>query len=48
MVQHSRVVDASTALKKLQLLNRYYRITQFYSFLKKVAIKGGIILFFRF
>ena len=44
MEQNSRVVDVSTALKKLQLLNRYYRITQFYSFLKKVAIKGGIVL----
>ena len=44
MVQNSKVMDTSMALKKLQLLNRYYRITQFYSFLKKVAIKGGIVL----
>ena len=27
--------------KRLVLLNRYYKITQFYSFLKSTAIKGG-------
>ena len=31
-------------IQRLMLLNRYYRITQFYSFLREVAIKGIIIL----
>jgi len=29
--------------RRLSILNRYYRITQFYSFLKKTAIKGGTV-----
>lgn len=32
---------ASTT-KRLVLLNRYYKITKFYSFLKDTAIKGGV------
>ena len=30
--------------KKLKLMNRYYKITNFYSFLKKTAIRAGIVL----
>lgn len=30
--------------KRLELLNRYYKITRFYSFLKDVSYKGGIII----
>lgn len=33
-----------TTYKKLTVLNRYYRITKFYGFLKDTAIKGGIII----
>lgn len=32
------------SVKKLALLNRYYKISQFYSFFKDTAIKGGIVL----
>lgn len=31
------------SLKRLAVLNRYYKITQFYSFLKKTAYKGGTV-----
>lgn len=31
-------------MKRLLLLNRYYKITQFYSFLKNTAVKGGIAI----
>jgi len=30
--------------KRLGLLNRYYKITNFYSFLKDTAFKGGIVI----
>jgi len=33
-----------TTYKKLTVLNRYYRITKFYEFLKDTAIKGGIVI----
>ncbi|TKD59204.1 YqaA family protein [Flavobacterium sp. ASW18X] len=32
--------------KRLSLLNRYYKITRFYSFLKATAIKGGTVIAF--
>lgn len=32
--------------KRLSLLNRYYKITRFYSFLKSTAIKGGTVIAF--
>lgn len=32
-------------IKKIKTLNRYYKITNFYAFLKNMAIKGGIGLF---
>jgi len=30
--------------KRLVLLNRYYKITRFYSFLKNTAFKGGLVI----
>jgi membrane protein YqaA with SNARE-associated domain len=33
----------SLSPRRLAILNRYYRITQFYTFLKKTAIKGGTV-----
>ncbi|HCY39763.1 MAG TPA: short-chain dehydrogenase [Prolixibacteraceae bacterium] len=33
-----------TTYKKLAVLNRYYRITKFYGFLKDTAIKGGLVI----
>jgi len=33
-----------TSAYNLTLLNRYYKITKFYSFLKETAIKGGIAI----
>ena len=32
--------------KRLVLLNRYYQITKFYSFLKNTAFKGSVAIFF--
>ena len=29
--------------KRLTLINRYFKITRFYSFIKSTAFKGGII-----
>ena len=29
--------------KRLSLMNRYFKITQFYTFIKSTAFKGGII-----
>ncbi|WP_047245026.1 YqaA family protein [Maribacter thermophilus] len=34
----------NNALKRLSLLNRYYKITRFYPFLKSTAYKGGIVI----
>lgn len=31
-------------IQKIQVLNRYYRITKFYSFLKNISIKTGILV----
>lgn len=33
-----------TRYRKLVALNRYYRITKFYDFLKSTAIKGGLVI----
>ena len=40
----SKNASTKTVTKKLIVLNRYYKITQFYSFLKNTAIKGGIAI----
>ncbi len=34
----------SVAVKRLVLLNRYYRITRFYEFIRDTSIKGGVVL----
>ena len=44
MEQISKPLPNKTVTKKLVVLNRYYKITQFYSFLKSTAIKGGIAI----
>lgn len=44
MAQNNKTMVPQTTLKKLALLNRYYKITQFYSFLKETAVKGAIVL----
>ena len=31
--------------KRLNLINRYFKITQFYSFIKSTAFKGAIVAF---
>lgn len=36
--------DGSVAVKRLVLLNRYYRITRFYDFIRDTSIKGGIVM----
>ena len=37
-------MSSRPSTSKLSLLNRYYKITNFYAFLKKTALKGGITL----
>lgn len=44
MVQNSGTISYQISIKRLRLLNRYYKITQFYSFLKDTALKGGIVI----
>lgn len=44
MVQNNRTIIHPTGFRKLQLLNRYYKMTNFYSFLKETAVKGGIVI----
>ncbi len=46
MAQYSKTITNQNSVKRLTLLNRYYRMTQFYSFLKNTAIKGGIAIVF--
>lgn len=46
MTQNSKTTTNQYSVKKLTLLNRYYRMTQFYSFLKNTAVKGGIAIVF--
>ncbi len=44
MIQNSETTPSFISIKRLGLLNRYYKITKFYSFLKDTAIKGGIVI----
>jgi membrane protein YqaA with SNARE-associated domain len=44
MEQHKRVKAHRFVIKKMELLNRYYKITKFYSFLKSTAIKALVVL----
>jgi membrane protein YqaA with SNARE-associated domain len=40
------IIQYKLSAKRLGLINRYYKITKFYSFLKDTAFKGGIIIVF--
>jgi len=44
MEQNNISIAYQLSIKRILLLNRYYKITQFYSFLKDTAIKGGIAI----
>jgi membrane protein YqaA with SNARE-associated domain len=43
MAQNSKALTYQFSAKRMKLLNRYYRITRFYDFLKSTAIKGAIV-----
>ena len=45
MTQNSITIAVQLSIKKLRLLNRYYEITRFYTFLKNTAYKGGLAVF---
>ena len=38
------MISNNNLTKRLVLLNRYYKITKFYSFLKDTAFKGGAVI----
>ncbi len=44
MKEHANAIAYQLSAKRLALLNRYYKITGFYSFLKETAIKGGLVI----
>lgn len=44
MAQNNMAVVYSLSIKRLTLINRYYKITNFYSFLKDTAFKGVIVI----
>ena len=44
MAQNNKAITNQSGITKLSVLNRYYKITHFYSFLKSTAIKGGIVI----
>lgn len=44
MVQNNISIAYQLSIKRIHLLNRYYKITQFYSFLKDTSIKAGIVI----
>lgn len=44
MVRNNTVRVATLSIKRFKLLNRYYKITRFYAFLKDTAIKGGLVI----
>lgn len=46
MEQHNKTVNNRILNNRLHVFNRYYKITKFYSFLKNIAIKGGITIVF--
>jgi len=47
MEQNRQPVAIAVSLRRMVLLNRYYKITKFYTFLRNTALKGGLtILFF--
>lgn len=45
MQQNKQPLTIAVSYRRMVLLNRYYKITKFYSFLKDTAIKGGIGIF---
>lgn len=44
MAQNSIAIAYQNSIKRMSLMNRYYKITKFYSFLKDTAIKGGVAI----
>lgn len=44
MAQNSIAIAYQNSIKRMSLMNRYYKITKFYSFLKDTAIKGGVVI----
>lgn len=46
MAQFNKTVNNRILNNRLHVFNRYYRITKFYTFLKNIAIKGGITIVF--
>ncbi|WP_372776523.1 YqaA family protein [Mangrovibacterium sp.] len=44
MRTNRKVRTPQVAVKHLVLLNRYYRITRFYDFIRDTSVKGGIIV----
>ncbi|RKD88455.1 YqaA family protein [Mangrovibacterium diazotrophicum] len=44
MKPNRKVKASPVAVKRLVLLNRYYRITRFYEFIRDTSIKGGVIM----
>ena len=46
MANNSATSVRQSGIRRLSVLNRYYKITQFYAFLKNTAIKGAIVIVF--
>lgn len=44
MAQNTMAIAYKISMKRLLLLNRYYKITQFYTFLKNTAYKAAIVI----
>ncbi|PTN09569.1 YqaA family protein [Mangrovibacterium marinum] len=44
MNTNRRPRTSQVAVKRLVLLNRYYRITRFYDFIRDTSVKGGIVI----
>lgn len=44
MAQNSSQVTNLISIKKLTIINRYYKISGFYLFLKNTALKGGVVI----
>lgn len=43
-IKNKEYGDSMNRYEKMIALNRYYRITKFYDFLKSTAIKGGVVI----
>lgn len=44
MIEDKNLKPKPSFFKKLKLMNRYYKITNFYSFLKKTAVRAFIVI----